>query len=862
MARNLATPIDSTWSSWRRTALGLVAALLASGLLDAGAEACGFPPDTLPPGSYRASCSNCSADGGILVCDCLTIGQVLNRTSLDITNCKTDPANTNGVLVCDPCTTPSFGACCLGGASCAELTASECSELSGTYQGDDSLCEAVECSGCDAEPSTVTWVGDRAGAFSDAQNWEPPRVPLADEAAGRCDEVWIRGGQGLVIDLDAEAAPALALAGGTAPTPIRRTHRLTVDAHRLLQPIDGTIEGVTTSPVAGERSVEVINSASLLLNGGGVLARHLGVGSVGQGAIEVVSPRGYLETTGRFGLGIEGPGSLLVRDRATVKAAEMVIGEERADGSVTVRGEESTLETGSIAVGFQDDGTLLVEEGAVVTSEAGRIDFNLIGDSRGRVTVGGEDAAGNPSTWRAASLDVYPRGGVAVEEAGLVAIEGALKVGFEGGSADCLYGRACVTVGARSGLSVGSLAVGFEGGAEVRILADETGGGRILVDGLTVIGATRQPARLLLRGLGFFGGGVVIAPSQSSVGTLSVSTGAEHAIEGPLRVGEGPSSLGTLLLSRPDPSLPVPELTVTGGTSFFGYPPPPGAERPVSAVLALSPGTFGSDRDVVIEGTGLLDCSDGRVELEAPARLVNRGTIRGDLFVLGDYVQEETGVVEGLVVAQLPPIGPARSLGLAAAVPPAPAFEPIIVTGDATLAGKAKLQFGNGAAPRQGDAFELLQVAGEVTGAFDEVEIAGLAPGFDFASEIVNRALVLTSLTDAEPLPYVNLAGKPLLLESKKAAKLKLTRSGDTSASLTVAYTVAGTAESGVDFVALPGTIQFPARKKSVTLLVQPIADALDEGSETIEIALAPNASFAPGLVSELTLELRDGKTK
>jgi hypothetical protein len=77
-----------------------------------------------------------------------------------------------------------------------------------------------------------------------------------------------------------------------------------------------------------------------------------------------------------------------------------------------------------------------------------------------------------------------------------------------------------------------------------------------------------------------------------------------------------------------------------------------------------------------------------------------------------------------------------------------------------------------------------------------------------------------------------------------------------------VAYTVGGTAESGVDFVALPGTIQFPARKKSVTLLVQPIADGVDESNETIEISLAPDASFAPGLVSELTLELRDGKAK
>lgn len=31
---------------------------------------------------------------------------------------------------------------------------------------------------------------------------------------------------------------------------------------------------------------------------------------------------------------------------------------------------------------------------------------------------------------------------------------------------------------------------------------------------------------------------------------------------------------------------------------------------------------------------------------------------------------------------------------------------------------------------------------------------------------------------------------------------------------------------------------------------------------ETIEIALAPNESFAPGLASELVIELLDGKAK
>jgi hypothetical protein len=307
---------------------------------------------------------------------------------------------------------------------------------------------------------------------------------------------------------------------------------------------------------------------------------------------------------------------------------------------------------------------------------------------------------------------------------------------------------------------------------------------------------------------------------------------------------------------------------MAGGAATFGSPPLPNDERPLSAVLTLSPGTFSSDHDLIIEATGLLASSGGRVELEAPARLVNRGRIRGALTVAGDYAQAAGGVVEGNVLETPAPspnqqLRATSSLLLAplAAAPPPPAFGPLVVTGDATLAGKLKLQFGNGAAPKQGDAFELLQVEGDVEGSFDTFEIAGLvASSWGFDASIVNGKVVLTSLTDAEPLPYVNLAGKPVLLETKKAAKVKLTRTGDTTAPLTVAYTVSGSAESGADYVALPGTIQFPARKKSVTLLVQPIADGLAEGSETIEIALAPDESFAPGLVSELTIELRDGK--
>jgi T5SS/PEP-CTERM-associated repeat protein len=816
---------QSSRSSWRRWALGLLAAVVAGGFIDARAEACGFPAGALPPGSYALSCTNCTVQGTTLTCDCLRINQTFNQTSLDIADCRTDPANSDGVLVCDRC---------------------------------DEACEV----------DLLTWVGGRAGAFSNPDNWEPPRVPTAEDGR-HCDTVVVRGGGDVVIDVDAPAPVRGAAA--VAPTPIRRIGRLEVDQCRSLSPVDGTIEVDALSPVVGERSLELRNGATLRLDAGAVLARHVAVGSLGEGTIEVVGTGGLLDTEGRLGLGIEGSGSLLVRDGATVIAAEAVLGETSAQGSVTVQGSASTFDTGSLAVGLEDDGALLVEGGARVTSDTSWIGFDLSGDSRGRATVRGKDAADNESTWTADSLSVGPRGSLVVEDGASVAVEGALKVGFEGAAADCSNGRACVAVGARAALFVGSLAVGFEGGGEVRVGEGQVGG--ISVRGVTAIGLTPQPGTFVLQAAALLGGagagGLVIAPNEGSVGSLDLLSGAQLFLIGPLRVGEGLHSTGEIVLSRDDASAAVPELTVREGTSFFGFPELPNGERPQSALLVLAPGVFRAEQDVVIEATGVLDSSGGRVELEAPARLVNRGRIRGGLTVAGDYVGESGSSVEGNVLEAPAPSGSpalrsASPLLLAplASAPPPPAFGPIVVTGNATLAGKAKLQFGNGVAPQQGQQFELLQVEGTVTGAFDEVEIAGLAPGAAFASEIVNGVVVLTSLTDAEPLPYVNLAGKPLLLESKKAAKLKLTRSGDTAAPLTVAYTVGGTATSGVDYAALPGTIQFPARKKSVTLLVQPIADGAPEGSETIEITLAPDASFAPGLASTLTIELRDGKAK
>ncbi len=65
---------------------------------------------------------------------------------------------------------------------------------------------------------------------------------------------------------------------------------------------------------------------------------------------------------------------------------------------------------------------------------------------------------------------------------------------------------------------------------------------------------------------------------------------------------------------------------------------------------------------------------------------------------------------------------------------------------------------------------------------------------------------------------------------------------------LTITYGVTGTATSGTDYVALPGTITIPAGQSSVSLTISGIADGITEGSETIII----NANTPCGTIPEV----------
>jgi hypothetical protein len=76
--------------------------------------------------------------------------------------------------------------------------------------------------------------------------------------------------------------------------------------------------------------------------------------------------------------------------------------------------------------------------------------------------------------------------------------------------------------------------------------------------------------------------------------------------------------------------------------------------------------------------------------------------------------------------------------------------------------------------------------------------------------------------------------------------KFAFTRQGDTSSSLTVNYTVGGTADAGDDFEALSGTITIGAGQTTAELDVAALDDGLLEGRETVTATVASGTGYTP----------------
>jgi hypothetical protein len=140
-----------------------------------------------------------------------------------------------------------------------------------------------------------------------------------------------------------------------------------------------------------------------------------------------------------------------------------------------------------------------------------------------------------------------------------------------------------------------------------------------------------------------------------------------------------------------------------------------------------------------------------------------------------------------------------------------------------------------------------------------ESVVATVLSGIDYTVGAANAATV--AIADDENMVSIvatdNLAAEP----GTDKATLTISRTGSTTAPLTVTYTVSGTATSGSDFTAVTGTATILATKTSVAVTITAKNDTLTESAETVVLTLNGGAGYGLGAATAATAYIRDNDT-
>ena len=103
---------------------------------------------------------------------------------------------------------------------------------------------------------------------------------------------------------------------------------------------------------------------------------------------------------------------------------------------------------------------------------------------------------------------------------------------------------------------------------------------------------------------------------------------------------------------------------------------------------------------------------------------------------------------------------------------------------------------------------------------------------------------VTVSVVGEVELPVVTafardaFGSEPDAQRKANTATIRLRRTGKTEGDLVVFYELGGTAENGVDYEALEGSVLIPARKRWVTITVEPLADDHEERAESVTLTV------------------------
>lgn len=123
--------------------------------------------------------------------------------------------------------------------------------------------------------------------------------------------------------------------------------------------------------------------------------------------------------------------------------------------------------------------------------------------------------------------------------------------------------------------------------------------------------------------------------------------------------------------------------------------------------------------------------------------------------------------------------------------------------------------------------------------------------------DLGSPATATVTITDTDtPLVSVTAFDSTASETGPDLGTFRFARTGSTAASLTVTFTVTGTATNGTDYQSVPLTVTFAAGQATADLFVVPLPDGTVEGPETVIVTVTDGATYDLGSPATATVTI------
>ena len=135
-----------------------------------------------------------------------------------------------------------------------------------------------------------------------------------------------------------------------------------------------------------------------------------------------------------------------------------------------------------------------------------------------------------------------------------------------------------------------------------------------------------------------------------------------------------------------------------------------------------------------------------------------------------------------------------------------------------------------------------------------ETVVATVTAGNGYLPDLIDATVNIFD-NDAQYVSVVKVADA---VENGATGTAQFSRIGDLSSSLTVNYSVAGTATSVTDYTALSGTVTFAANAATANVTVTAAVDAIYDPDETVTVTVGSGAGYSAGAADTAEVAIKD----